>query len=367
MRIITILLIIAVLAGGGWYFLRGKAVTAPTMPPVAIKISPVIEQDVPLLLKEVGSVIAYETVSVRSRQDSQIAEVFFHDGDEVRQGDLLFQLDNRVLKAQLKQAQANLENNRLQFTRVQKLKVKGFESSARLDELRASFNAQKAMVENLSVQLEYSRILAPISGRAGIIRVTTGNTVKANDTQPLVTINQIKPVRVQFSLPQSSFSVVQSAMQGKDSLSVQVEHEGVSEKHNAPEKYDGILEHLDNNIDATSGTVLARAKFANENEKLWPGMFVNVSLNLGVEKNRLTIPEEAIQHGQTGDYVFVVDGLANGKGKAKKKPVKIARLINGIAVLADGLAVGESVVVDGLVALKDGGDVSVAQLAQSAN
>jgi len=276
MRIIIILVIIAALAGGGWYFLRAKTVVAPTMPPVAVKILPVTTQDVPLLLKEVGSVIPYETVSVRSRQDSQIANVFFHDGDEVKQGDLLFQLDDRALKAQLKQAQANLENNRLQFNRVQKLKVKGFESSAKLDELRASFNAQKAMVENLTVQLEYSRILAPISGRVGIIRVTAGNTVKANDTQPLVTINQIKPVRVQFSLPQSSFSVVQSALlaQGKDSLTVQVEHEGVSEKYN------GVLEHLDNNIDATSGTVTARAKFANENEKLWPGMFVNVSLNL---------------------------------------------------------------------------------------
>jgi multidrug efflux system membrane fusion protein len=197
------------------------------------------------------------------------------------------------------------------------------------------------------VQLEYTQITAPISGRTGTINITVGNTVKANDTQPLVTINQIKPIRVQASLPQRYLSAVRDAM-ASGAVEVLSRHEGSADQSR------GALEYIDNNVDLATGTFAMRASFPNENEKLWPGMFVNLTLVLGNEKQVLTIPEVAVQHGQNGDYVFVIAG-----DKAANRPVKVSRMQESTAVIESGVEAGEQVAVDGLMSLKDGVAVSV--------
>lgn len=345
---------------GAWSWIAGGSKSVAT-PSVLVSTVPVQKGDVPLALRNVGTVVANQTVAVRSRLDAQqIMEVKFRDGDYVNAGDLMFVLDDRPLKAQLAEQQANLEkdkanleNLRRQYERAKVLEAKKYEAAADLDTAKAAYAAASAtvdadasLVDNLKVQLEYTRITAPISGRTGTIAVTAGNTVKANDV-PLVTINQVKPIRVQVSLPQHYLDAVRSAMKaGK--VDVTAMHEG------GGEAVRGTLEYIDNNVDQSTATFAARAIFPNDDEKLWPGMFVTLVLTLGTEKNVLTVPEVALQHGQNGDYVFVIAG-----GKAVKRDVKVARIEQSRAVIEQGLHEGEQVAVDGLMSLKNDADVTV--------
>jgi multidrug efflux system membrane fusion protein len=346
----------------GWYFWGGGhgGDDAGKQASIPITTAPVEMRDVPLELQNVGTVVPYETVAVRSRIDSQLMEVKFHDGDEVNAGDLLFVLDDRTLKAQEAQMEANLahdraqlENLRQQFERQKELKKQEFASQADFDTAKAAYDAQQgsvdasiAAIENIKVQIGYTRIIAPISGRTGTINVTVGNTVKANDV-PLVTINQIKPIRAQVSLPQQYLDTLRDAM-GRGTLQVGAMREGGGDASL------GELQYIDNAVDQSTGTFAARASFANEDEKLWPGMFVTIRLTLGEEKHVPTVPEVAVQHGQSGDFVFAVV-----EGKAVKKTVKVLRMQDDVAVLGKESAVkeGDLVAVDGLMSLRDGSAV----------
>lgn len=356
-------LALVVAGGAGWYFFgRGDGDKAKGPPAQPVSVASVARQDVAMDLSEVGNVIAYETVAVRARLDSQVTEVKFRDGDEVKKGDLLFVLDDRTLKAQVSQLEANLrrdqaqlENLRQQFERSQALTAKGFETAANLDEAKAAYKAQQAIVgasqaslESTRVQLGYTAITAPISGRTGTINVTTGNTVKANDTQPLVTINQIKPIRVQMALSQSYFDALRGATQGGREVTVSAARQG------SDEASEGKLEYIDNGVDQTTGTFVVRAAFANEDEKLWPGMFVNATLHLGTQKQAMVVPEVAVQHGQAGDFVFVI-----ADNKALRRDIKVERMQDNLAVIKDGLQEGEQVAVDGIMSLKEGTAVVV--------
>lgn len=352
---------VALVAWAGWTYMSGPGAGANKKPSTLVSVAAAELRDVPLQLQAVGNVVANESVAVRSRLDSQLMEVKFRDGDYVNSGDLLFVLDDRTLKAHLGELQANLERDRaqlanlkLQYERMRQLTGKGYESQATSDNAKAAYeaalgsaNASEAAIENVRVQLEYTRITAPISGRTGTINITVGNTVKANDAQPLVTINQIKPIRVQASLPQRYLSAVRDAM-GKGAVQVTATHEGNAEVSA------GTLEYVDNNVDLSTGTFAVRASFPNENEKLWPGMFVNMTLVLGNEKQVLTIPEVAVQHGQNGEYVFVIAG-----DKAVNRPVKLSRMQDNMAVIESGLEQGEQVATDGLISLKDGAAVTI--------
>jgi multidrug efflux system membrane fusion protein len=356
-----IVVALLVCVGGLWYwFSHGVDKNAQKgPPPVAVRTEPVEKRDVPLEIREVGNVVAYETVTVRSRIDSQIMEIKFHDGDAVKQGDELFILDDRTLKSQAEQFQANLErdraqleNARRQYDRLAKLAKQGFETKSGLDAARTTFESQRATVnatqaalDSVRVQLGYTRITAPIDGRTGTINVTTGNTVKANDTTVLVSINRISPIRVQTSLSQIYFDRLRQAMNGGTVTAI-AERDGAKVA-------EGTVEYIDNAIDTSTGTFAIRARFENLDEKLWPGMFVTLTMRLGDEKDAIIVPEVAIQHGQQGDYVFVIDG-----DKAVKREVKIARLQGTSAVITDGVKEGEQVAVDGLMALKDGASVN---------
>ncbi len=360
-------LVLLVLVAGGLWFVFGHASSKGPKgpPPVVIRTAAATQKSVPLTIHAVGTVVAYETVAVRSRLDSQVVAVNFHDGDEVKQGDVLFQLDDKALKAQAEELRANiardqaqLENARRQYDRAETLATKGFATKADRDTARAARDAALATVgadqdalNNVNVQISYARIIAPISGRTGTINVTLGNTVKANDTQPLVVINQLKPIRVQASLPQGVFDNVRSAMEAG---TVTVNAYKQDDADDTAAIAEGKLEYLDNAVDQGTGTFATRAGFANEDERLWPGMFVTLTMTLGQDTNALTVPEVAVQHGQNGDYVYVIIDE-----KALRRDVKIARMQDGLAVITSGLTAGEAVATDGILGLKDGVNVTI--------
>lgn len=341
----------------------GKAGGAAT---VAVRTATAQRQAVPLALQAVGNVVPYESVAVRARLDSQVTAVHFRDGEEVKKGDVLFELDANALRAQAAQLAANiardraqLENARRQSGRAEALVVKGFATKAARDDsaanvavTAASLNASIAALDSVKVQLGYTRITAPITGRTGTINVTRGNNVRANDAQPLVTINQLKPIRVQAALPQQHFEAVRAAMQAGPVRVQARQREGAGDATLA----EGTLDYLDNAIDPATGTFVTRAGFANESERLLPGMFVTVTLNLGSTADALTVPEVAVQHGQNGDYVFVIVA-----GKALRRDVKISRMQDSLAVVESGLEEGARVAVDGILGLKDGSAVTAAE------
>lgn len=361
------LALVAIAGLGIWQVVGGSSISAPSGPaPVIVTTATANSQTVPTTINAVGNVVAYESVAVRTRIDSQVVSVHFKDGEEVKQGDLLFELDSQALRARATELQANiardraqLENARRQSDRAEVLADKGFATKATKDDstanvavAQASVNASIAALESVKVQLGYTRITAPISGRTGTINVTLGNNVKTSDAQPMVTINQLKPIRVQAALPQQYFDALRAAMQaGPVTVSAALKDDAANNTI-----AQGTLDYIDNAIDAATGTFVTRAGFANADERLLPGMFVTVTLTLGGEQKALTIPEVAVQRGQTGDYVFVIVG-----DKALKRDVKIARLQNGLAIITSGLEEGTIVAVDGLLGLKDGAVVKVAE------
>jgi len=329
-------------------------------PAVPVTVASVVVQDVPLEIQAVGTVIPFQTVAIKSRIESQIEAVKFQDGDEVKQGDLLFVLDDRTIRAQLEKAKAELvrdkatlEDLKLQYQRNQSLtegraiSKQVVESSKFAVEAQAALvNADLAAVDNLSVQLGYTQIVAPIDGRTGTITSTIGNNVKVNDV-PLVTINQIQPILVQSSLPQNSFEAVRRAMQAGDVM--------VTAKiENSATIATGKLEYIDNTIDKATGTFVARSLFANADEALWPGMLVSVTLTIGQEESAIVIPEVAVQNSYSGEFVFVIV-----EEKAQKRAVTVQRNVNSMAIISDGLKVGEQVATDGMLSLSDGTAVSV--------
>jgi multidrug efflux system membrane fusion protein len=362
--------LLVLVAGAAWYgFGRGKGGDLSGPPPVNVRVATASYQQVPLTINAVGNVVAYESVAVRSRIDSQVVAVHFKDGDEVKKGDLLFELDDKALRAQAAQLQANiardraqLENARRQSERADTLAAKGFATKATRDDstaaaavAAAAVSASVAALENVQVQIGYTRITAPITGRTGTINVTLGNNVKSADAQPLVTINQLKPIRVQAALPQQYFDIVRTAMQTGPVVVSAVKQDDASI---TPVVAEGMLDYIDNAVDPSTGTFATRAGFPNEDERLLPGMFVTSTLKLGGDERALVVPEVAIQRGQSGDHVFIIAG-----GKALKRDVKVIRLQNNLAIIGGGLEEGTSVVVDGLLGLKDGSTVAVQEAA----
>jgi len=248
---------------------------------------------------------------------------------------------------------ATLVNDQLQYDRMEKLVKSNAVSRAQADEAKATYQAQvgqvgvaQANLDNARVQITYTTVTAPIAGRTGTINVTRGNNVKANDPQALVTINRIRPIRVQFSTPQRYYEQVRATLN-------QGEVPVTATQKESTETAQGKLEYLDNNIDVANGTFAARAVFTNEDEKLWPGMFVNVVLNLGLRKGVLTVPAVAIQGDENNHFVFLVKDK-----KAVRTPVEVDN--NGdIAIITKGVSEGDQVITDGMLRVRDGTEVEV--------
>jgi multidrug efflux system membrane fusion protein len=329
---------------------------------VPVKIGDVLQQNVPVQVNAIGNVEAYNTVSVKALVGGEVTGVFFKEGQDVKQGDLLFQIDPRPYDAALKQAEAQLardmaqaKNAEEQAKRYEILVQKDYVSKDQYDQLRANADAllaavraDKANVDNSRLQLAYCTIKSPIDGRVGSVLINKGNVIKANDLV-MVTINKITPIYVTFSVPEQSLSEIKKYMAAR-SLKVEAIIPG-DEKRPAA----GVLTFINNQVDTTTGTIQLKGTFENKDKRLWPGQFVNVILTLTTQRNAVVMPSAALQTGQQGQYVFVV----TPDFTVESRPVTAARTYGELVVVAQGVTPGEKVVTDGQLQLIPGTHVEV--------
>ena len=337
-------------------------------PPQSVSAGTAIEIAVPILVNAIGTVQSIASVIVKSRIDGQIAEVHLEEGQEVKEGDLLFTLDNRSFQAQLAQAEANVERSRAQLERAQQevkrqseLASRGVASAQRLEEVQsqvkvfeAAIRADEAAIENARINLSYTQIRSPIAGKTGVINLKRGNLVKSNDTTtnavPLVTITQLRPIYVGFTVPERHLADIREAMTSEEPLVA------VVTLPNQPQKpITGALTFIDNQVDVVTGTISLKAKFANDDTWLWPGQFVNVTLTVGIQANAIVLPSGAVQIGQNGAYVFVI----KQDSTVELRLVRTNRTVDDKTVIDDGIKAGERVVVDGQLRLTNGARVTV--------
>jgi multidrug efflux system membrane fusion protein len=379
--------------------------------PVPVVVTPVIAQTMPLEVKTIGNVESISSVTLKPQTDGQIMGLFFKEGDLVQKGQLLFTIDQQPIQAaiaqsqatvsrdlalvsqaraqlakdqaQVRQAQAAIKRDQAQFKyaasqeqRFGKLLSQQFISQseyeqtlaakraaeetvmadraalentqallsadqASIESAEANVRADQAIVESNRIKLAYCFVRAPFSGRTGSLKARLGDTVKNNET-PLVVINQVNPIYVGFSIPEQTMDAIRSMTASKPySVTVQT-------RENPPIKLSGRLNFMENTVDTNTGTIRLKAFFDNQNH-LWPGQFVDVVLYLAEQPNALVIPSQAIQSGQSGDYVFVAE-----MGKALLKQVTVSRVINDKAVIQSGLKLGEQVIMDGQFQLSPG-------------
>jgi multidrug efflux system membrane fusion protein len=325
---------------------------------VPILAAAVEQKDVPLQVKAIGAVEAYSNVSVKTQVTGELIGVHFKEGQDVRKGQLLFTLDKRPFEAALKQAQgmlardqAQAANARAQAKRYQSLNQAGVVSGegyeqmqSNADALDAAVLADQAAVDNARVQLVYCTIYSPIDGHTGPLLIHQGNMIKANDTPFLVSINQVQPIYTTFTVPEQNLADIKRfSNQGK--LRVQA---FIPNDTRGPAS--GWLSFIDNTVDQATGTIKLKAEFVNADRRLWPGQFVDVVLTLAQQPNAIVVPAQAIQNGQTGQFVFVIKPDMT----VEARPVTIDRSTDGQAVISKGLAAGEQVVTDGQLRLVPG-------------
>jgi membrane fusion protein, multidrug efflux system len=320
-------------------------------PPAPVVVASVEQRDIPVQIQAIGNVEAYQTVQIRSQVNGQIQKIFFKEGEDVREGQPLFQLDKRPFQAdlakaigQMKHDQAQAENSRIQADRYSTLEKEGVVSREQAEQLRAQANADasaveadKGAVEAARVQLLYTDIVAPINARAGALMINLGNLVKANDTPYLLQLNQVTPIYVTFSVPEANLDRVRHGF-SSGQLKILAYPKGQSDR-----SAEGRLTFIDNGVDTTTGMFKLKGTFQNQDRRLWPGEFVDVALVLSTQKNAMIVPTKAIQSGQQGEYVYVV----RTDSTAESRPVKTAGAYQNLTLISDGLKVGEHVIVNG--------------------
>jgi membrane fusion protein, multidrug efflux system len=366
----VLLVLLAVLYySRGFIFVTGGDTRSAARPPVGqpVVADVAVEMEAPIQVTAIGTVQPIATAMVKSRVDGVITQVHFEEGQEVKEGDILFSLDDRGPQAALQQAEANLERDRAQLvryhqevTRQSGLAGRGVASAQKLEETmtnaevyEATVRASEAAVETARVQLNYATILAPISGRTGSVALKRGNVVKAVDTAPvvapLVTITQLRPIYVTFTIPERYLADLRTA-QASGRLPVTV---AIPDQPQRP--ITGTLTFIDNQVDAATGTIALKATFVNDDTRLWPGQFVNVTLRLGIQANAIAVANAAIQIGQNGPYVFVI----KNDSTVELRLVRTSRAVGNKTVIAEGLAAGDRIVVDGQLRLANGTRVNV--------
>ncbi|CAH2600005.1 multidrug efflux pump membrane fusion protein MdtA [Rhodovastum atsumiense] len=383
MRRLLILLLVLGAIGGGVYWWTHLRV--PSAPPVAqggrsgrpmggpadiipVLVAPAGRQDVPIYLEGLGTVQASATVTVRAMVDGPLLEVRFREGQDVRAGDVLARIDPRTYQAALDQAiakkkqdEAQLANARLDAARYAKLASTNFISAQQADtaraqvaQLEAQVQSDQAQIDSARTQLSYTTITAPIEGRVGFRQVDAGNIVRAGDQTGLAVITTLRPILVQFTLPQQALAQVAAAM-AEGPAEVLAVPQDTAPVPTRPVLDRGVLTVLDNQVDAATGTIRLRARFPNERLALWPGAFVTARLKVETLRDTTVVPPVAVQRGPQGPYVYV----ANANDTASRRLVKVGHEDMLLAVVTEGLAPGEQVVVDGASRLTDGAKISI--------
>lgn len=372
-RLFLALLVAALLGGGGyvWYADRnaggasqtagaGAAPAGPRAVPVVTQ--KVAVQAVPEQIVTIGSVQPIAAIAIKARVDSVVETVNFTEGQEVKAGDTLFTLDSRALEAQLRQAQANLERDRAnlekargdvkrysELVRTSAISRTTYDAAvATADALEGTVKAGLAAIEAAKVSLSFTRITAPMDGRTGTVNAKVGTMVRAADTNPLVTLTQLRPINVAFNVPERHLPAIRAAM-AAGTLPVTATIAG-----SRGEKAEGRLSFVDSQVDQQTGTILVKGEFPNADTRLWPGQFVDTVLTLRVEPDALTIPDLAVQTGQRGRFVYVV----KADETVEVRPVTVERTHGGLSIIASGLQAGDRVVVDGQSRLFPGAKVS---------
>lgn len=308
----------------------------------------VTRQPVPLVLHAAGTVQTHHSVAVRAQVGGILKQVLFNEGDEVKAGQLLFVIDPKPYEVQVAQAKGKVEQDKAKLAsdkanaeRSARLVKQGYVSSqdnqnaaALVLQDKGTLATDEAALEQARLQLQYTHIHAPISGRTGALAYKAGNLIQTNDSTPLVTINQISPILVQFDIPQSQITTLQR-YRHDPALNIYVRSSDGSLVAN-----NGKLVFIDNTVNQNSGTLTLKAEFRNRSDELWPGELVHVSMQLTVQPNAIVIPDTAVQPGQQGNYVYVVDD-----GKVKVQDVTVQRQYRSYSVVSQGLDTGDEVVV----------------------
>jgi multidrug efflux system membrane fusion protein len=366
--IVSSCLLVAGLAAGGFVALvRGSApAEPPSAGPVAVPViaAAVKSGDVPIVLTGLGTVTALNTATVRSQVTGLLTSIDFKEGQFVKKGDQLAQIDPRTYQAQLDEAeaalardQAHLDNAQVNLGRYVPLEKQGFSSEQQLTtqqaavaQLQATVKNDQAAIEYAKTELDYTRLVAPFDGVTGIRALDVGNIIQPTDTTGLVVVTQLQPISVVFTLPSADISKVQDALEKGSVKAVALSQDGKTELDT------GELLLVDIQADPTSGTVRLKALFPNPHRQLWPGTFVDVQVVLSVQHDSLTVPLAALQEGPQGRYVFVVDA----DHKVAMQPVSVRETLAAEALIDKGLSAGESVVVRGQYRLSPGTLVSLA-------
>ncbi|MDQ7247514.1 efflux RND transporter periplasmic adaptor subunit [Dongia sedimenti] len=369
-RLLLTVVVVAALGGGGFFLYsqqHGRAAQAPAADRAAkavpVTVTAVEQKPAPLQIRTVGRVQTLASVAVRSRIDGLIANVAVTDGQEVKAGDELFRIDDREAQAALKLAQANLgkdqaslSNAKRQVDRLTPLAAKNFTTKQDYDAattlvetLQATMAANQAAIDAAKVTLSYTVIRAPISGRIGTVALKLGNSVRAADSTPLVTINQLQPILVAFSIPQESMGELQRALAvGKVPVTATIPDSTVPVQQ-------GEVSYVENAIDPATNTLSVKAQFPNTDEFLWPSQFVNVVMTIRVDPNAIVVPAAAIQLNQDGSYAWLVKPDAT----VEMRRVKVARQIGNEMVIEGDLKPGDQVVTEGQLRLENGTKVEV--------
>ena len=357
--------VVTVSAGGFWYFENFQPVAVEVPPPALVPVvaATVTSRDVPIYLRGIGTVIAYNTDIVRSQIQGQLEQITFTEGQTVKAGDLLAQIDQRPYQAQIEQQTANrdrdiaqLQNAEANLSRYTQLGDKGYATpqlvetqKAQVAQLQAAVKADQALIDEANVQLSYTRLTSPIPGITGVRQIDVGNVIHPSDPNGLVVVTQIEPISLLFTLPQSDLPAIQQQM-AKGTLEVVT-----YSQDNKIKLGDGKLLLVNNEIAGTTGTIELKAEFPNPGRKLWPGQLVNARLLLETRKDAITVAGSAVQQGQNGAYVYVV--LPDQT--VELRPVHVAQISDGQALIEQGLQSGDVVVIDGQYRLKEGSRVQL--------
>jgi membrane fusion protein, multidrug efflux system len=341
---------------------------APPAPPVPVTVATAERRDVPFELAATGTVEPLQTVAVQAQVSGILRRVAFKEGDEVKQGQVLFELDPRPYRAALDQALALLARDRAQAAnaaqdakRYESLAQKQYVTAQQYDQAKttaaageATLAGSQAAVEQAQLNLQYATIRAPIAGRTGSLLIRQGNLVRASATEPLVVINRLRPILVRFAVPASNLPLIQEHL--NKGVVVRADPSGDGDPS------EGTLSFVDNAVDSSTGTILLKGQFPNDDGSLWPGGFVDVRLQLYVEPKALVVPAAAVVAGQQGNFVFVIQPDSS----AATRPVTVSRTTGDLAILSSGIEAGDRVVVDGQLRLRQGSKVQIKATADTA-